>query len=407
MLSINQKSVLRWVAFLLGASFCFVQLGIFAFGRFWTLGTIVTALYLLLLLPKLKFFLQTLQQRRSLIALPFVWIVLLTIVNGFYYNPLYGVPIVNTTIIMCFVLYVFMLVHLKQDISAANYLLYGFVFGNIIMSFLFLAGIGVEIDPTSMRLQMFGSNSNQLGVYMSYSIIVIVNDWILRDTLKLLAFRWGLILLLIPQGVLLLATASRTAFLIVVLALICIVLLYKTKRLFVKILFIIAGCWLIMFGYSSIMGGDSTLATRMETTTDENNLSGRDSIWDALFPYVSKHPLFGVGQTGYVEVSMEALSETKITDSGATYGFSPHNVLLEILLYTGIVGLVIMLLFWGKIGLTALKIYINSTNTTLLLCLIPVMGCIVSGQILGDKVAWMLYACIAAYVFRTKRPSRI
>jgi O-antigen ligase len=198
------------------------------------------------------------------------------------------------------------------------------------------------------------------------------------------------------------ATASRTAFLIVVLALICMVLLYKTKRRFVKILFIIAGCWVIISGYNSILGGDNTLATRMETTTDDNNLSGRDSIWSALLPYVNKHPLFGVGQTGYVEISLEALSETKTMESGAIYGFSPHNVLLEVLLYTGIVGFIIMLLFWGKIGVAALKIYTISGNATFLLCLVPMLGCILSGQILEDKLAWMLCALIVSSEYHYK-----
>ena len=103
--------------------------------------------------------------------------------------------------------------------------------------------------------------------------------------------------------------------------------------------------------------------------------------------------IFGVGETGYVEISKQALR--KITMSGEVmYGYSPHNVLLELLLYTGIFGFMLYIVFWYKIYRCSVCSYRLNSNLLPLLCLIPIIGSIFSAQILTAKWAFIMYAYI-------------
>jgi len=162
----------------------------------------------------------------------------------------------------------------------------------------------------------------------------------------------------------------------------------------------------LIYAGSKLLTTDSSMVKRLLLTAEEGNTAGRTDIWKALLPYIWQHPLFGVGQTGYVAISQEALGHVYSDGRG---GFSPHNVLLEVTLYTGFVGLMIMLSFWYKIFKIDIKSYLIQKNSTGLISLIPILGCILSGQILTTKIAWLLYAYMLSleYGNQTKELSKL
>ena len=131
---------------------------------------------------------------------------------------------------------------------------------------------------------------------------------------------------------------------------------------------------------------------RLMETVEDGSSSGRTDIWKALLPNLMKHPILGVGQTGYAAVANQELSA--VAGSIYEYGYSPHNVLIEVFAYTGLVGLFVMLLFWGRIGVSAYNGYKQQNNLVPLLLLMPILLSIMTGQVLADKVAWLSYAYI-------------
>ena len=105
-------------------------------------------------------------------------------------------------------------------------------------------------------------------------------------------------------------------------------------------------------------------------------ISGRDESFLIIFKIIKDNFLFGIGKTGY-----------NMYDIG-----SPHNLILEVLVYTGIFGFIFYFNFIYKILWEPL-IYLDiKGNITLILLLIPISGLMLTGQILDSKLIWFVLA---------------
>lgn len=280
--------------------------------------------------------------------------------------------------------------------------MYGMAFGGILMSIFFALGIGIEIGE-DLRLVMFGENANALGIYMGLSSIVILNDFILNDELQLKKYRFVFIAAFIPIVGLLFATGSRTAFLIFALSIFAIIGFYPTKSAFGKITFIILGIACCAYAFKKIVNSDSILIERLTTTVEEGNSSGRDEITESLIPYVFESPLWGYGQTGYVKVAQKAIGKVSVFGN-VVYGYSPHNVIMELLMYTGLIGLILWFIFWWKIGKESWILFRKKRLLMAGLMCIPMLACILSGQLLTAKWAYILYAYIMSEYYYFRNP---
>src|SRR5690606_36113958 len=77
----------------------------------------------------------------------------------------------------------------------------------------------------------------------------------------------------------------------------------------------------------------NVLGTRLSRTIQEGNLAGREEIWYSILPLLKENWIFGVGRTGYIEYITELFGRIK----------SPHNVIIEVLAYSGVIGLLLFL----------------------------------------------------------------
>ena len=323
----------------------------------------------------------------------FVFAILLMVTNFFNAN-YYGTPVIPITLLMCCIFFYALLLHNILDNGIIIRAIYGMAVGCIMMSILFVLGIGIEFSDDS-RLLMFGENSNALGVYMSLGATIIFCNWILRDDLKMKGFRYLWIVAYIPIAILLFATGSRTSFLSFILTFIICVFGFRPKQVRRKLIVAMFSIILGFVMYNVLLNSEFVILQRLLETAEDGNLSGRDVIWAKLWPYVEKHILLGVGETGYVEISREALGAAMVP-GGTTYGYSPHNVLLELILYTGVWGLILFLWFWLKNFHCALVAYRASSKILPILLIVPIVGCILSGQILTAKWAYLIYAYVIA-----------
>src|ERR1035437_5227563 len=259
---------------------------------------------------------------------------LLTAVSLFY---LQG-PFSKTEYLSIFqnlVLFSFLIAHVRKNPLILETGMLFFALGAAAQSGLFLAGIGLE--DSGGRITIFGDNANIIGLRMGAGMVVLALA-AAQNRLKLGKWRY---LLLAPLPIMLqfmLATGSRVAMIAFALALVTGVLLFKTKQLLVKIGVLALGAICSYAVWLSLLSAE-TLSGRFLETIQSRNLAGRDDIWRNLLPLVASHPLFGSGLTGYAQYA------------NTTFGSStsPHNVLLEVLCYTGLVGLSIFLWFLGRV----------------------------------------------------------
>lgn len=386
--------------FLLGLSIPFNNLGISVAGRSTSIGLFVTAMYFISMFQYVKK-IHSLQKYYGRV----IWNILLYIILFTFINMVnwvgYNTPIFPFSLFMCYFMFLLLLKHGLVDRKSLPICLYGIAFGGVLMSILYHFGIGVTIDIDE-RLVMFGENSNMLGIYMGLSSIIILTDFILRDDLKLAQHRFWFILCFIPIVNLLFATGSRTAFLIFAVSVLTIIIFYPTRSKFGKLLFMATGMAVSMYAFLQLEKSNSVLFQRLLNTIEEGNVSGRDHIASALIPFIEKSPIWGYGQTGYVDVAQQALQKISII-GGVTYGYSPHNVILEILLYCGFMGLLFWLFFWIRIFKQSYYLLIKRKLIMSTLLLVPIIACIFSGQLLTAKWAYVLFAYIMSEYYYSQK----
>lgn len=383
----------RFLIFLVGLSMPFNNVALIPN---FSMGLFSSACYLLSLYSYIPILRKTDKFYGKFLWNILIYIIVLTLINVFNQCG-YNTPIFPFSLFMCFILMLFQLVHCVYDRMAMSYCMYGIAFGGVLMSIFFALGIGISTGD-DLRLVMFGENSNVLGIYMGLSSIVILNDFILNDRLNFEKYRFLFLLAFIPIVSLLFATGSRTAFLIFTLSIVLILVFSPINSVFGKVIFFIVGIVCCAYVFTKLESSDSILIQRLTDTVEEGNTSGRDRITESLLPYVFESPIWGYGQTGYVEVAKKALARISII-SGVTYGFSPHNVIIELLMYTGVIGLYLWSVFWWNIGKESWILFRKKHMLMPSLMCVPMLACILSGQLLTAKWAFLLYAYIMAEYF--------
>jgi len=187
-------------------------------------------------------------------------------------------------------------------------------------------------------------------------------------------------------------TGSRVAFISFALIFVTGVVLFKSKRIWGKISTFSIGSIALIYSWVFLVQSE-TLAQRLLRSYEEGDLAGRDVIWKGLYPIIEDNPMLGVGKTGY----------DYITNINFGRWVSPHNVILEVLCYTGVIGLIIYLLFLFRVLKKGYQNYKTEGLLLPLLLIIPVLGMLVSGQILGVKIGWVIFAYIVgSSVFKPK-----
>lgn len=319
----------------------------------------------------------------------FIFLTIVNLISVYFYANNNKVPIVNPSILLNVIFFYSVLIHSIRNKLAPQIALYGFTIGAVLLSVYFIEGSRVEVDIKSGRLTIFGLNPNDLGIYMSLASIVVYSDLILQDRLHIKMGRFLFIFPIIIMISVMFATGSRTAFLIFVLSFVCSIFIFKTKRRRIRYLYLFISISMAVIGYYAIINSDYVVVERLLDDSGDDRTSGRTQIWNALFPYIISNPVWGYGEIGYNEISSRAFANIQGHNYGA--GYSPHNVLIEVSAYTGIIGLFFMLIFWLTIFKNAYKQYKVQNRITTFLLLVPLLFALVSGQALVPRHYYLIY----------------
>jgi O-antigen ligase len=253
-----------------------------------------------------------------------------------------------------------------------------FALGAVVQAGLFRAGIGVE--EIGDRMTLFGDNANAVGLRMGAGMTILVLA-VLQDRLRLGKPRYLFLACLPFMLALLVATGSRVAFLAAAVALATGTILIKTRGVVNKFA-VLALALILASGFLVTVFGSNVLLPRLATSLTERDLGGREAIWAGLLPLIARHPLVGCGQTGYAGFAVSIYG----------YVLSPHNVFLEVMCYTGLIGLSLFLWFLWQVFRSGWRGYRAHGLLLPLLLWIPVVGCLLSSQVLVWKLVWCIFA---------------
>ena len=150
----------------------------------------------------------------------------------------------------------------------------------------------------------------------------------------------GIVLFLLFPAMMkyLIDTGSRVAIISLVLSIVLYAMLYNYNFSIKKTVMLFFFLFIILIIWNSILQY-SLVGERLLDTIYLSDLSGREVIWENVYSIMLPNIILGIGISQYYyEVT-------------AIFGYyqSPHNVLIEVIVYTGIVGLAIFIIFLFRI----------------------------------------------------------
>lgn len=355
-------------------------------GGFFSIAKLTGFLYAGSLIPKLKHFTALPKKVTTFLKPALLFYLILVILNIFNigYNT---TSILETSILQNIILFWFMLNHERLKPGSIEKGFIGFLAGSILVALFYRFGIGITSEAGG-RVSIFGDNQNVIGIRMAISSLFLTYLIFKENTGRKKMIYITMILAYAPLVSLLINTGSRIAFLSLFLGLIVFFTLYKTKSRILKPFMIVLGIGATLLVYNTAMQTD-VLAERLISTAEEGNLAGRDVIWATIMPLIKNNWIIGVGRSGY--------NEYMITNFGAAA--SPHNVIIEILAYSGIIGLSIFLFFLFRVSKTSFVYFRQYRKIAPMILLLPIFGLMLSGQILYTKIAWVIFAYAASRIF--------
>ncbi len=346
---------------------------------FLSIPKIIALFYLLFLLPSLNYFLKP--QKINYTVLPiFILFSFLFFINILNITPK-SLGIFDFTLFINIILFWCFAIHFSKDNFISNKAMLSLALGSVFLALFYFMGIGIDSDEQG-RISVFGDNANFVGIKMAISIILILFI-VIQNSLN---FNWVRFSLFLPIPImlkLLIETGSRVSLISFILMTLVGFYFVKKNGISIKIILLLIFGTLIFYIYNFVIE-NQFLLLRLSSSIEDKDLAGRDVIYAEIWEVVKNNLFFGIGQTGYF---------AKFGDG------SPHNVLLEILCYSGIFGLVLYLMFLLNLLRTALMSKKIEKNILPLILLIPLLGLIFSGQILTLKLGWVIFSYIASRIY--------
>ena len=306
-----------------------------------------------------------------------VFVVIITLSSALHLNSI-SLKIVDISLLQNIVLFFMLLIHERNDPGVIEKSIYPLVLGTAASSVFYLLAVGIEYEGG--RLSLFGDNQNTIGMRMAISIVCII--YLLFMSEKRISMNRVIMILPITSMLpLMLETGSRVAFISFILMIIVLLVLYfiaKPIKRFIPLLFISAfGAY---FAIPFFLSHDLIIDRLLAST--EGDLSLRDDIWRSYIPYIWENPIIGYGYSGFEEIAIRVFGMLR----------SPHNVIIEIMLYGGIIGLLAFIYFLFQALYSGLRNYLLNKKSLGLVLMIAYFGQFISGQVLVTKVMWFILA---------------
>ena len=330
------------------------------------------------------------------------YFMLITFVGALEYNLEVSPESISliTSILLCIIM-MSCLIRDMRDPDVRDKAVAVFLLSIISVAVLLLLGIGISYKGD--RIRFFGCNSNTIGFYGAMALVMpfamsgtALRRW--RRLHKAMLYASSVC----SGGYLLYQSGSLGALVIVGVTMPIVLIRFVMKKN--KILYLPVLILLVLLGANTIVRDsvveESAAYQRMVTMSehsdiyDENHiLSGRLNIWEDTLRIFQSSPLTGVGDTMY---------RWYIVDISGIY-HSTHNLYLELLAKTGIIG---FSLFMFPVFFLLLKIVRRFDLQLLALLLAVLLMWGKAGGVFADKALWFLLAYIISGTLLPKSDER-
>ncbi len=324
-----------------------------------------------------------------------IFVLYLTLISLINFND-FSNRFVDIALIQNLLIFMFLINHVKKDYLVLEKGMLALAIGSVSVSILLFLGIGAtEMPEDSLglvnRKGFFNAGLNEIALKLSAGLVVIVSI-LFENTLKINKLMRYFLFLCIPLIIIsVFNTASRTAFLILPLCGLTwfgFKLLATDNKLYAMALglFIFALAFSPLYFIATQLENFELLAARLQDTggVGDNSEVGRLTLWLGFFSLIFENPIFGNGYSGFDLITFDY------------FGFieSPHNVFLEVLLYTGLIGFLFYSIFLKRIFSASYQLF-KYRNRILPTILIPIaFAFIFILQGLNEKICWLILAYI-------------
>ena len=362
----------------------FESTGIFNTGGNFSLAKASGLIYLGVILLKSKKYLLLTRSVLYYLSPACILYILITLTSLFYASAL-RIELFNITLALNIIIFYIIINHGLHNINALNRGVLFFAFGALLISVLGLLGINFDIDNDG-RLSVLDANANEQAIKSCTAFFIFLSLYLNKSSNK------KLLRLILPVFLpLLLAfiidTGSRSALVSLMLGVMFLIPLYKGKSILFKAVVNLIVIGLVVYAFYLIQSSDMFLRrldTDLRGDTSLFQFGGRLIIWQSYLPLIQEYGVFGLGKTGF---QYEA---NKIFGAA----FSPHNVLLEVMLYAGIIGLLSYVLILYKVFNAAWRSYRLTKNQLPILILTPLIVMIAANQMLDVKLGWYIMSIV-------------
>lgn len=233
-----------------------------------------------------------------------------------------------------------------------------------------------------------GVNSNNFGQGLSLLAIVIFAHLLLK---RFKGKVWHISLMLISVFLIFL-TGSRTALIALIISAVFILLFWmrlNSRKIGISFVIIVVALALLWYIYDYLLEVLPELMGRFSfEDIMEDGGSGRIDVWSAYFKiYFPKYWLFGMGfDPNNLFYAIEAANGV---------GHGAHNIIVDILASSGVVGLVLYMSMYMKGISSGMKFAKKDMNALLPLgILIAYLSCGIGENVLRGRMAWFAIALI-------------
>ncbi|MDD3598342.1 O-antigen ligase family protein [Sulfuricurvum sp.] len=212
-----------------------------------------------------------------------------------------------------------------------------FAFGIQVIDGLFQYLYGQDLIGKTMldgRMKAMVFHPNTLGLVLSVGIVLSAGILLHKRYFSISIFKAGILTLIVSMALFdLLQTNSRGSWVATVSAL-SVYFWIERKNLKSKhYIYVILG----IVGLLIYASQDSHIVLRVYSLF-QGESAGRDVLWSLTWHHIELHPFLGYG-----------LDAFRFLPGVPSYGMMPHNIILEILLSTGMVGMVMFLFLWYRL----------------------------------------------------------
>lgn len=360
------------------------------------ISAIAYILFLLYNRKKLKSFIEL--KQISLFFLAYMFFELLsTLLN--YGDNMNGIDsFIDITVLFNIGLLYFMTMHLTSSKLLIKNAVFVFSLSISAMSIMYLLEMSAITFEEGGRLSFFGENPNSIGNKALYGIVFSV--FLLREKELSWLYKSTLIVGILLQFQLLIATASRGSF--AALILFGVVYFFITKaNIWLKF---VIGAFAISFVPVYLLQTieeNEVLAQRFEKTVEQDGI-----LDDRAFLYQGGIDVFRDGMIVFGTGRMEFLNEMK-RKTGLR--MDTHNAFITALAKSGIIGFSFFLLAILKMLFSSFRLLISNRlywlSAITAILIIPIMN--KSGGIIGNKFLWLIFSLIISYNWFYTKQSNI